>query len=167
MKKLCISLLGLAFANGADAQVVKPIDSFFKVCMGALGNVSQGEVSAQKLGLSPATDEQKQTLLRHGSAGSVYVGEGLAIVLEQGGLCTVFAHADDRATVQEELKKALPPPSTPFKVSEEPIGGNPNVTGSVYHLALPTGPFADWIFSSYSLPGKYNVAISMQVRRKE
>lgn len=165
MNKILISLFFLSFAVNASAQVTKSVDRFFKVCMGSLGNQGQGEESAQKLGLSLANEEQKQILLRRGATGSVYVDEGLAIVLEQDGLCTIFAYADDRKAVQDDLRKALPPPSTPFKVNEEPISGNPNVTGTVYHLVLPTGPFADWIFSSYSQPGKYNIAISMQVRR--
>jgi len=167
VKKLFVPLFWLTLVNSANAQVVKPVDVFFKLCMGALGDLSQGEASAQNLGFAPATEEQKKTLLRRGSLGSVYVGDGLAVVLEKGGLCTIFAHTEDRTAVQEDLKKALPPPSTPFKVSEEPIGGNSNVTGTVYRLTLPTGPFADWIFSSYAQPGKYNVAISMQIRRKE
>lgn len=167
MKIILISSLLFVSMTNAMAQGTKPVDGFFKVCMGSLGNISQAEASAQKLGFVPATEEQKQTLLRPGSVGSVYVGDGLAIALEQGGLCTIFAHADDRTAVQEELRKALPPPSTPFKVREEPIGGNANVTGTVYHLALPTGPFADWVFSAYNQPGKFNVAISMQVQRKE
>lgn len=167
MKKIFFSLIFMIATSSVIAQDMKPVDVFFKVCMGSLGNQSKGEESAQQLGLGPATDEQTKNLLRRGSVGSVYVGDGLAIVLEQGGLCTVFAHADDRAAVQQELKNALPPPSTPFKVSEELIGGNANVTGTVYHLALPTGPFADWVFSAYNQSGKYNVVISMQVRRKE
>lgn len=167
MKKIFVSLIFMISTSSVIAQGMKPVDGFFKVCMGSLGNQSQGEESAQKLGFVPATEEQKQNLLRRGSVGSVYVSGGLALVLEQGGLCTIFAQVDDRAAVQEELKKALPPSSTPFKVSEEPIGGNAHVTGTVYHLALPTGPFADWVFSAYNQPGTYNVAISMQVRRKE
>lgn len=167
MKKIFISSLFLVSMVNAMAQGTKPVDGFFKICMGSLGNQGQGEASAQKLGFLPATDEQEKSLLRRGSVGSVYVGDGLVVVLQQGGLCTIFAHADDRSAVQDDLKKALPPPSGPFKVTEEPINGNANVTGTVYHLTLPTGPFADWVISSYNRPGKYNIAISMQVLRKE
>jgi hypothetical protein len=104
--------------------------------------------------------------VRSGADGSVFVGDGLAVVFETGGLCTIFARADDGAVVQAELKKALPPPSTPFKVVEEPIVRNPDMTSTAYHLMLPNGPFADWVFSAFSKPGTYNVAISLQLRKK-
>jgi hypothetical protein len=152
--------------ESAGAQVLSPVESFFKVCMGSLGNQNQGEEIAQKLGLTPVAEEEKKALLRSGAAGSVYVGDRVADVLEAGGLCTVWAYAEDKNVVQEDLKNALPPSSTPFKVSTESIGDIPDVKTTVYHLVLPTGPFADWVLSTNNRPGKYNVAISLQLRPK-
>lgn len=159
-------LLLLAFMKSAGAQVLSPVGSFLKVCMGSLGNQSQGEEVAQKLGLIPVAEEEKKALLRSGAPGSVYVGDGVAVVLEASGLCTVWAYAEDKNVVQEDLKNALPPASTPFKVSTESISDTPDGKTTVYHLVLPTGPFADWVLSTNNRPGKYNVAISLQLRRK-
>lgn len=113
--KVVLPLFLLVFMESASAQVLRPVDSFFKVCMGSLGHQSQGEEIAQKLGLIPVAEEEKKALLRSGAAGSVYVGDGVAVVLEAGGLCTIWAYAEDKNVVQEELKNALPPSSTPFK----------------------------------------------------
>jgi len=164
MKSIFMASLCMIFMADAAAQDTSAVDGFFKVCMGALGNQDSGEAIARKLGFVPASAEQKQTLLREGAAGAAYTGEKMAIVLERDGLCTVYAHTNDQAALQAQLKKALPPPSTLFKVSEEPVNRHSDVTGMVYHLALPTRPFADWIFSAYNRPGKYNIAISMQLR---
>lgn len=46
--------------ESAGAQVLRPVDSFFKVCMGSLGHQSQGEEIAQKLGLIPVAEEEKK-----------------------------------------------------------------------------------------------------------
>jgi len=149
----------------AYAQALKPVDAFFKVCMGSLGNQRQGEQVARTLGLVLASEEDNKTLLRGGTTGSVYVGDRIAVILEATGLCTVMAYAADKTIVQQDLKKSLPPPSSPFTVATEILADSGDVTSTVYHLSLPTGPFADWIISNYHRSGKYNLAISLQIRR--
>lgn len=159
-----IGLVLTGFLNSAQAGDPNVVRGFMSICMNSLGDELRGVDNAKSFGLTALDGLQKAEVLRKGAGGSALEGAGMTVTIERNGMCTVFARVDDPKAIHDALKKELPPPTTPFKVNVEQLQGSPDTLTTVYHLVLPTRPFADWIFSAYEKPGRFNVAITMQLK---
>lgn len=154
--------LGATAAIPAQA----PVTVFLSACMAAKGSAESSRIAAEKLGLGPATEEQKARVMRRGATGDAYVAHDIVLVVERDRpICTVFANSEKPDDTRAQLAKMLPPASTPFNVSTEKVGDTSDQSTVMHRISLDGKPFATWTFSAYKRPGVFNVAMTSQMSR--
>lgn len=157
-----VVLLGAMTTAAAESPDV-PVKAFVETCMRTLGNPDAVRTAALGHGFKVAPPQHKASLMRKGGEGEVYAARELALVVERGRrLCTVFAKSDDPEATGAQLKSWLPPPSTPFKVTTEDVGGTSTQSTVMHRISKDGKPFAAWVFSTYKGSGPFNVAITLQ-----
>lgn len=162
---LLLSSNAASFENDSNAASLRgstPIQLFMQICVVGRGNPELAARGAEKMGFDVAPDDRAEMYLS-GNPGRAWFRNdesgAFGLTLLSNGLCSVFVHQGNPATLQESMESWLPPEDSGFSYKKEQVPQGSFLETTAFQI-FKSGRFIEqWMITTNAQPNPELVAI--------